>query len=525
MEQSLKQLKTNNNLLKREKTGLLQEITTKEEEIAALKEQATSLKVTCDALSQKEEREAKTSYVELDNLKSQLLTKEDELAFAKRRHENEYKELAKNHGMFLAEVLTEAQEINTTVYTALRSSAKAKSESCKTNNVLLLLKQLKQDILTLSDKSSILEITVKQLRDEVESQAKTLTKVTNEKRVLKEQVVETDKQNKALVKEKVKLEREKASLKAETTRAKNMSQTCKARLEEFKANARSAKREKEIAQREKQDIEMVMKNLGIDYKTLLSNGKNNKDVQRNASLADLKQIKTTKENEIENSENVSEFDASSHVKPNSETSEESSNINEIITIITKDGICLKQVVELITNGYLNLDLLTDALYCNCGCYKSEAAVKQFQENVPFIARSIKRKYGNSKTSAEKGTDEKNCEKENKMAEDLVKTLEQLKSENNLMKQERSKYEKSLENYKELVRGYSHIVHELEERVVGVREMKCINRELEKYSVLLERQKEGLGIQFVEVHEGINLVHAMFQRLKRFAGNFMNTDVR
>jgi hypothetical protein len=94
-----------------------------------------------------------------------------------------------------------------------------------------------------------------------------------------------------------------------------------------------------------------------------------------------------------------------------------------------------------------------------------------------------------------------------------------------MKQERSKYEKSLENYKELVRGYSHIVHELEERVVGVREMKCINRELEKYSVLLERQKEGLGIQFVDVHEGINLVHAMFQRLKRFAGNFMNTDLR
>ncbi len=176
MEQSLKQLKTDNNLLKREKTGLLQEITTKEEEIAALKEQATSLKVTCDALSQKEEREAKTSYVELDNLKSQLLTKEDELAFAKRRHENEYKELAKNHGMFLAEVLTEAQEINTTVYTALRSSTKAKTEICKTNNVLLLIKQLKQDILTLSDKSSILEITVKQLRDEVESQAKTLTK-------------------------------------------------------------------------------------------------------------------------------------------------------------------------------------------------------------------------------------------------------------------------------------------------------------------------------------------------------------
>ena len=497
MEQSLKQLKTENNLLKREKTGLLQEITTKEKEIAAFKEQASSLKATCKAISQTEEKEAKTSYIELDNLKSQLLTKEDELELAKRKHENEYKQLAKNHGMFLADVLNEAQEINNILYTPLRSNlTKPKPEARKTNNVLLLLKQLKQDILTLTEKSNVLEVTVKELRDEVETQAKALTKVTNEKRVLKEQVAETEKQNKALIKEKAKLEREKETLKAEATRAKNMSQNCKARLEEFKANARLAKREKEIVQREKQDIETMLKNHGVDYKALLLNiGKSDKDLE---TLKDLKRPEATNESEIQNS-------------TSDKTNEQSYKLNEIITRITKDGICLKRVVELISKGYLNVEELVETLYCKCGCYESEAAQREFLENIPLLAQCVAALV-NSKMSME-------------MAEDFVAKLEQFQSENNLLKSERSKYEKSLENYKELVRGYSHIVHELEERVVGVREMKCINRELEKYSVLLEQQKDGMGIQFVGIHEGLNLIHAMFQRLKRFAGNFVNTDLR
>ena len=520
MEESLKQLKTNNEVLQCEKTRLLGEIKTKGEEIGSLKEQTTSLKMICDEFSQKEEREAKTSYIDLDNLKSQLLTKEDEFEFAKRKHENEYNELAKNHGMFLAEVLTEAQEINATVYAALRSSAKTKPVNRKTNNVLQLLKQLKQDILALSDKSGVLEITVKQLRDEVESQAKTLTKVTSEKKLLKEQVVEASEQNKTLVKEKAKLERDKETLKAEAARAKNMSQTCKARLEELKANARSAKREKEVVLREKQDIEMGLKNLGIDYKALLLNETNEKVVQKieqqnlennSTNLTEVtecqdpKQIKTTKENE--SSEEVREFDTAVHAKPNGETNEQSCKLKDILTRITKDGFCLKRTTEFIAQGYLNVELLTKSLYCRCGCYKNEATQKQFLEHFPSLARRIE--------SLGK------CQMENKMAKDLGKELHQVRSENDLLKQERSKHEKSLENYKELVRGYSHIVHELEERVVGVREMKCINRELEKYSVLLEQQKEGVAIQLL----GVNIIHAMFQRLKRFAGNFMNTDLR
>jgi hypothetical protein len=498
MDRSLKQLKTDNNLLKREKTGLLQEITTKEKEIAAFKEQVSSLKATCKAVTQTEEKKAKTaSYIELDKLKSQLLTKEDEFEVANRKHENEYKQLAKNHGMFLADVLKEAQEINATVYTALRSnSSKTKPEVCKTNNVLVLLRQLKQDVLTLADKSSVLEATVKELREEVESQARALTKVTNEKRILKEQVVETGKQNKALVKEKAKLEREKETLKAEATRAKNMSQTCKARLEESKANARTAKREKETILREKQDIEMALRNHGVDYKALLLNtGKNDRNVE---ILKELEQGKTTKESEIK-------------ISTNEENSEQSHKLNEIITRLTKDGICLKRVVEFIGKGYLNVEELIESLYCDCGCYESEDAQREFLENIPLLAHCVG-SLVESKMSTE-------------MPDDFGAKLEQFRSENNLLKSERSKYEKSLENYKELVRGYSHIVNELEERVVGVREMKCINRELDKYSVLLEQQKQGTGIQFVGIREGLNLIHAMFQRLKRFAGNFVNTDVR
>ena len=512
MEQSLKQLKADNELLQREKTELVEQVKVKEEEVCLFKEEATSLQMTCDALSQKKKCEKNASYIELDNLKGQLLSKEDELELVKRKHVSEYNELAKSHGKFLAEVLTEAQDINATLYSALRDSAKLKPEIHKTNNVLQLLKRLKDDVLALSDKSCALEINVRQLRDEVEVQGKTLTKVTNDKKLLKEQVEEVSKENKSLVKEKAKLDREKEGLKTEATRAKNMSQSCKVRLEECKASSRSVKRENETLLREKQETESILKSLGLDYKTLLSDRKNNATAKTNrqqnlksnpAMLQDESnpKPKTIEGSETQNSEEAKKLGTSSQAKASDKKSEQSCRVlKDFITIVEKDKVCLKRLTELIANGDLNVELLVKSLFCRCGCLKDEAMQKQFVESVPWLNRCIK-----------------SIEAKSKMADDLSNALEKLKTENQMVKQERSEIEKSLENYKEMVHGYTVIVQELEENVVGVREMKCINRELEKYSVLLEKQTEGLGTQLVRVHEGMNLIHAMCQRLKSFAG--------
>ena len=505
MEESLIQLKTDNALLLSEKTILLEEIKVREDEITSLAEKASTIKVTCDALSQTDDGEVKAFYIELDKLKGMLLTKDDELALAKRKHENEYKQLAKNHGKFLGEILTETQEINTTLSTAFCSSTiNRKLVFLRTNNVVLLLKQLKEDITTLCDKFIGLEITVKRLRDEVEEQAKTLTKVSSEKKLLKEQVVEAKNENKMLAKEKTKLERDNVSLKAEATRAKNMSQTCKARVEELKATARSAKRENETSSRERQNLEIVLKNLGIDCKTLLlsvnedtgAQGKEKQDLKNNSTSL------------MQNKESLEGAEAKWRLGEDKERREENSNaitstkLKSIITQVMQGGFCLKRITELMIKSDLNAEMLVESLYCNCGCYKDDVTRKRFLEIIPPLPRCQELRN--------EGSDE-----------ELVK----LRSENNFLKQERSKHEKSLANYKELVRGYTHVVRELEERVVGAREMKCINRELEKYSVLLEQQIEGRGVQLVGINEGMHLIHAMYQRLKSLAGNFINTDLR
>ena len=507
MEESLKQLKTDNALLQSEKTNLLEEIKVRENVITSLKEKATTLKVlTCDALSQTDDGEVKAFYIELDKLRGLLLTKDDELVLAKRKHENEYKQLAKNHGRFLAEILEETQDINTTLSTAFHSSAKSrKPASLKTNNVVLLLKQLKEDIATLCDKFTALEITVKQLRDEVEEQAKTLTKVNSEKKILKEQVVVAKNENKALVKDKAKLDRDNASLKADATRAKNMSQTCKARLEELKAATRTAKKDSEMSLREKQNLETVLKNLGIGYKALL-NGNEGTCVEQNPKNNSARLKKNKENSEGSGAGQHSEDERKTHKEMSTDiTSKQLCKLKDVIIQSMKDGFCLKRIIELIKQDDLNAKLLVESLYCDCGCYKDEITQKRFFEAIPSLHRYV--------------------EMQNKVDKGLDEELEKLRRENNSLKQERSKNEKSLGNYKELVRGYSHIVHELEERVVGAREMKCINRELEKYSVLLEQQIEGRGIQLVGINEGIHLIHAMYQRLKSFAGNFINTDLR
>lgn len=505
MEESLKQLKTDNALLLSEKTILLDEIKVREDEITSLAEKASTIKVTCDALSQTDDGEVKAFYIELDKLKGMLLTKDDELALAKRKHENEYKQLAKNHGKFLGEILTETQEINTTLSTAFYSSTKSrKPVFLRTNNVVLLLKQLKEDISTLRDKFIGLEITVKRLRDEVEEQAKTLTKVSSEKKLLKEQVVEAKNENKMLVKEKTKLERDNVSLKAEATRAKNMSQTCKARVEELKATARSAKRENETSSREKQNLETVLKNLGIDCKTLLLNANEDTSAQSKGKQ-NLKNNSTSlmqKEERLEGAEAKQRLDEEQEKHKENCNAITSAKLKSIITQVMQDGFCLKRITELMSKCGLNAEMLVESLYCNCGCYNNDVIQKRFLEIIPPLPRCLELRN--------EGSDE-----------ELVK----LRSENNSLKQERSKHEKSLANYKELVRGYTHVVRELEERVVGAREMKCINRELEKYSVLLEQQIEGRGVQLVGINEGIHLIHAMYQRLKSFAGNFINTDLR
>lgn len=533
----MRQLRSDNTLLNREKNDLVNKIKTKEDEVATLKEQVTSLRVTCEELSQWKESKDQRSYIELDSLKSLLLAKEDEIEVMTRKHHNEYKELTKNHGMFLAEVLKESQEINKTLFAALRSSAKSNNQLHKTYNVLQLLSQLKQDVLTLSDKSSVLEITVQQLRDEAESQAKTLMKVNNEKRSLKEQLVDVDKKNKALVKEKAKLEREKQTLKAEATRAKSMSQTCKARLEEFKANARSAKREKELVQHEKLDLEVILKNLGVDHKALMLNGKNTRSKEENLdnaeehpppilerSFEDLKQMKPAMHCELQTPADVArQIDASPHDTSNrGETNELSRKLVEIFTRIAEDRLCLKQITELAAQD-LNVEKLADTFHFNCGCYNSETIRKEYLENIPLLTCWLESlAYKTNPCMQRIGERELNSRT---VSDGLAKKLEQFRCENSSLKQDLSKHTKSLENYKELVRGYSHIVHELEERIVGVREMKCINRELEKYSVLLEKQKERIGIRQVEVCEGFSLIHVMFQRLKRFTGNSMNTELR
>lgn len=537
MEQSLKELKTDNEFLQQQKTELWDDVKVKEDEIATLKEQATSLKKACHALSQGKQNEIKASYIEMDNLKSQLLTKEEELAFVKRKSENEYQELAKCHGLFLGQILAEAQEINLKLFTASRNYAESRPEIHKTTSVLLLLKQLKQDIEALSDKSSALEITVKQLRNDIENQSTTLEKVSNDKKLLKDEIAEVNQQNKALVKDKAKLERDNESLRKEAVRIKNTSQTFKVRLEELKANVRSAKRENETVLREKQNIEMVLKGLGIDYKSLFSQteGKRNNDAAQSNKLQNLKtnsptnglnaiteapiikaemkdastltrgieELKQRSKAEIQKSGLVKECNASVHSKLRCETSEQSSKLKEIFARITTDkDFCLKMIFAFLDHGNVYAEQLAQKLFTKCDCYEDQ--VIQLQ-----VLESIKLKL----------------QMDNRTVESLRKEVEELKGENLLLKSERAKQGKSLEHYKELVRGYSRVANRehVVERDVGAREMRLINRELERYGTLLERQEEGLGTKLVGVNEGINLIHAMYQQLKRFAGKLMRND--
>ncbi|XP_046848207.1 golgin IMH1-like [Xenia sp. Carnegie-2017] len=190
LEESLRQLEYDNNYLQDENKDLIKHITVKEDEISALKDGVKALEDICADLTHRENERKKESCLKLDDLKSKLLAKEDELRLVKKRHDCEYNELAKNHGSFLTKILAEVEEMGATLYKALKSLTAKKPEHFKSKNALEFLKHLKKSVNSLADQSSELDLKMKQLKLDYEAQTKTLNKVSNEKKLLRKEVDE-----------------------------------------------------------------------------------------------------------------------------------------------------------------------------------------------------------------------------------------------------------------------------------------------------------------------------------------------
>lgn len=351
LEESLRQLEYDNNYLQDENKELIKHIRVKEDEISALKDGVKALEDICADLTHRENERKKESCLKLDDLKSKLLAKEDELRLVKKRHDCEYNELAKNHGSFLTKILAEVEEMGATLYKALKSLTAKKPEHFKSKNALEFLKHLKKSVNSLADQSSELDLKMKQLKLDYEAQTKTLNKVSNEKKLLRKEVDEIRKKNEAHNKENAKIEREKETVKTELTRTKNLLQTTKFRLDEFKANARTTKRENESVLQEKLDIETALKNYGFNIKTLL-------------------------ENKDDPLFNIPNYLNKINLK------------HESFGEICKNRFCLKTITKLMLDSSLDLNSIVTMLQCSCGCYESNEAKKILFENTNFLAKLL-----------------------------------------------------------------------------------------------------------------------------------------
>ena len=263
LQKSLKEIKSDNLQLQSQKTHLQKTVKTQVETITTLQEHVSSLKKKYDQIVHKNGAEKDAKMLELDGIRNHMKSKDALLKSVEETNQKLSEDLVKNHKELLSTISDEARKILQELSKLLGSSLTSSDQDPVT-----LLQQANCHLSVLSENTAPLQRTVEKLKANVESQTKSISKLSSEKKTLKVELLEVGKQNKTLQKEKAKLQREIESLKKESIKAKNLSQSFKTRLEELKANIRCIRREKDHVVQEKKSIQSKLKKLGVSHDIL-----------------------------------------------------------------------------------------------------------------------------------------------------------------------------------------------------------------------------------------------------------------
>ena len=226
----------------------------------------STLKETCNDLTHETEAKKDARKSELENTQNDIKSKDEHLLqLVKEQNRIRYEEMTKAYDNLLSKVTEEAREIKKELSKMLGFSRESEAPQTGPEDALGLLREATRWLASFSDKVVPLQNTVDDLKTNVESQEKSISKLSGEKKLLRVELFELSNQNKTLTKDKAKLQREIESLKTESVKVKNLSQSFKTRLEELKANIRAIRREKETVTQEKRNAELRLKKLAVDY--------------------------------------------------------------------------------------------------------------------------------------------------------------------------------------------------------------------------------------------------------------------